>query len=164
MMETILYVIRHAQSSQEKEKFSEYERPLTIEGLQQAKDIISQLLELKIEKIYSSPYKRALDTIKPFAMKTGLEINKVEDFREIKLQPVGKQFMKIKEKTFSDLNFKLPNCESGLECQERFYNKILSLLPEIKGKVIIPYSPTKRELIQAIGMTLSKSETKKGLI
>ena len=79
-MKTI-YLIRHGKASLDG---SERERGLTDEGVEHAKQIteILKKLEPKIEKVYSSPLRRAILTIEPFAKTANLEINVVEDLKE----------------------------------------------------------------------------------
>ena len=76
-----LFLIRHGKASLEG---TDRERGLTDEGIDHAKQISEILLtiEPKIQKIFSSPLRRAILTIEPFSMATNLEIKIVEDLHE----------------------------------------------------------------------------------
>lgn len=53
-----------------------FDTPLTPIGLERAEQIIApQLQQLNIKTIYSSPFVRTLQTIRPFCEKTNLKIN-----------------------------------------------------------------------------------------
>ena len=79
-MKTI-YLIRHGKASLDG---SDRERGLTDEGIEQAKQITEILKELepKIEKVYSSPLKRAILTIEPIAKYLETEIKIIENLKE----------------------------------------------------------------------------------
>ena len=81
---TTLYLLRHAESAY-CSKISENEWPLSKYGLEQSKLLITDLEKLSIDAIYSSPYKRAIQTVVPFTSKHKLEINIDNRLREKKL-------------------------------------------------------------------------------
>jgi len=72
-MKTV-YLIRHAEA--EGQPFT---ANLTKKGVKQAADLVAFFKNKPIDCIYSSPYKRSLDTIRPLAESRGLEIK--EDHR-----------------------------------------------------------------------------------
>ena len=79
-METNVYFVRHAQPD-----FSVKDdliRPLSAKGLEDAKKVTKILMDKNITSIYSSPFKRAIDTISDFANKSQIEIITVDDFCE----------------------------------------------------------------------------------
>lgn len=69
MEKKTLYVVRHA-----KAEGQEPAAKLTIEGQVQAIQLKEQLKELKVGKIISSPFLRAIQTIEPFANEKGIHI------------------------------------------------------------------------------------------
>jgi len=78
----VIYFIRHAQSIANKQRFlaSRLPVPLTEAGLEDSKSIARELRQLvKIEKIYSSPLLRALQTAEFFAQEFFVDIQ--EDLR-----------------------------------------------------------------------------------
>jgi broad specificity phosphatase PhoE len=66
-----IYILRHEDRTQDATMFS----PLTEEGLENSIKLIDDLEDLDINKIYSSPFIRTLQTIYPYANKNDLEIN-----------------------------------------------------------------------------------------
>jgi broad specificity phosphatase PhoE len=61
-----IYLVRHAQTRYDPAVADE-ERPLTSTGHEQAAALCDTLLGLGIEEIHSSPFRRCVDTIAPFA-------------------------------------------------------------------------------------------------
>ena len=84
-MKTIIYIIRHAKSiANENGLFggiTDYE--LSKEGLQQADNLAIRLKNYEIDNIYSSPLKRAIQTITPTSVMKNKKIIIVDDLREI---------------------------------------------------------------------------------
>jgi broad specificity phosphatase PhoE len=66
-----IYILRHEDSTMDSTMFS----PLTKDGLDHSIKIIKILKEEDIDKIYSSPFIRALQTIYPYAKKSNQIIN-----------------------------------------------------------------------------------------
>lgn len=84
-MKTIIYIIRHAKSiANENGLFggiTDYE--LSSEGLEQAEKLATRLKDYEFDNIYSSPLKRAIQTIKPTSIIKNKNINIVDNLREI---------------------------------------------------------------------------------
>lgn len=77
---TIIYFVRHAIPN-----FNNHDdltRELSAQGLEDRKLVTNFLWDKKIDVVLSSPYKRAVDTIKEFADAKGIKIEQIEDFRE----------------------------------------------------------------------------------
>lgn len=66
-----IYVLRHEDRTQDCSFFA----PLTLNGLNNAKKLISKLTDLKINLIFSSPFIRTLQTIYPYIKNTDQTIN-----------------------------------------------------------------------------------------
>ena len=130
-------LIRHAES-QPDPKLPESERPLSPPGHLQAEGLVRPLEEHGVEVLYSSPFRRAIDTIKPFARAAGLPISIKTSLRERKLtsgfHPGWKQLIR---KAWDDLEFKLPGGESGRECQARMRARVDSLAVQNPGRTIV---------------------------
>lgn len=124
----MIYLVRHTKSLFDP-NVPEQERILSSEGEKQAKDLIKKLEPLNIEKIYSSPARRAIDTIAPFAKTVGLEIELVPEFRECTMLPCRsfEEWKSFLKKSWEDFNFKPEGWESNLECQIRVCKKIKEL-------------------------------------
>ncbi|HDR5272065.1 MULTISPECIES: histidine phosphatase family protein [Bacillus cereus group] len=112
-----LILVRHCKAEGQEESAL-----LTQEGQQQAIDLMTHLLNLnfKIDKIISSPYERAVKTIKPFAEEVGLEIHTDERLSERRLSnaPIT-NWLDILKHTFDDIDFSVEGGESTREATER---------------------------------------------
>jgi 2,3-bisphosphoglycerate-dependent phosphoglycerate mutase len=128
-----LFLIRHGKASLDG---SDRERGLTDEGIEHAKQISDILLKIepKIQKIFSSPLRRAILTIEPFSQATNLEINVIEDLHEkITGDTEGRNLNEEKKKMWEDFDSKLPGGESSNEATQRALsglNMALNDLPE----------------------------------
>ena len=71
---TSIYFVRHAQPDYKFKNTSD--RPLTNEGLQDRLKAADVLEKIDISAIYSSPYKRAYDTVLPLAERLGLALTR----------------------------------------------------------------------------------------
>ncbi|MDX8046186.1 histidine phosphatase family protein [Gracilibacillus sp. S3-1-1] len=96
--------------------------PLSRQGLQQAHDLISKIeaLSFPIDRIITSPYLRAQETIKPFAISHQIAVEVDERLKERLLseEPID-DWMDILEESFLNLHFKLPGGESSNEAYKR---------------------------------------------
>ena len=103
-METILYLIRHAESTANEDGLfggiTDYN--LSINGFKQAEELAQKLKNEKIDCIYSSPLKRAIQTITPTAKLMNKKINIANDLREINLGEWENRFL-------SEINIEYPN-------------------------------------------------------
>ncbi len=145
-MKKTIYLVRHC-----KAEGQEAEAPLTRKGEEDARALVQILKNVEIDHILSSPYKRALDTIKPLAQKLKLEIQKVEALKERVLSevPMDDWLTKL-EQTFleKDLVFE------GGESSRAALSRILEIIKEIvknehmKNVVIVSHGNLLSLLIQ----------------
>ena len=82
-MITNIYFVRHAEPDYS--IHDDEERPLSNKGELDAQKVSDFFKDKCIEVVLSSPYKRALDTIKPLAENFGLRIETIYEFRERKV-------------------------------------------------------------------------------
>lgn len=76
---TVIYFVRHAHSHYTAD---EYNRPLSGKGFEE-RDRVTRLFENKnIHTIYSSPYKRAIQTVEGIAQEHKLQIKTIDSFKE----------------------------------------------------------------------------------
>ncbi|MFD1736308.1 histidine phosphatase family protein [Bacillus salitolerans] len=123
-MNKILYVIRHCKATGQEE-----EAVLTTEGVEQAKQLAEFLNEYPIKKIISSPYVRAVETIKPYAEKQGIPI--IEDPRlveRILSDPPLSNWLENLEASFDDENLSFEGGESSKEAMVRLQSLIQELV------------------------------------
>ena len=76
---TEVYVLRHATPAK---SMPNRTRPLTDLGQRQAEALAPYLSELGITVVYTSPFTRAINTVKPFCNANGIEAIEREDLRE----------------------------------------------------------------------------------
>jgi len=118
-----IYFVRHCSADGQHK-----DSPLTIEGTRQAQLLSIFLTEndIPIDRIISSPYLRAVESIKPYAEKHGIDIEVDERLHERVLsnEPVD-DWLEVLEHSFKDLNFNLPGGESANDTIERA-NQVLN--------------------------------------
>ena len=136
MMETNLYLIRHAQSHPSARlHYSEW--PLSPVGLNQAGTLCDLLEPLGMDVLFSSPFARCLQTVQPFASKVGTEIVVKEDLRErLVVKGLVDNFYEIWHQSWDDFNFALPGCESSFDAQLRFVEAVTDILAAYAHKTI----------------------------
>lgn len=74
---TTFILVRHAEKADDGTK----DPPLTEEGSIRANDLVRLLIETKIDAIYSTPYKRTQETVKPIAEAKGLSVLSYEPMK-----------------------------------------------------------------------------------
>ncbi|KAA1191023.1 histidine phosphatase family protein [Paenibacillus sp. B2(2019)] len=135
-MKTFIYMIRHAVSP-----FvlgDERERGLSDKGHEDAYRIKELLAEEEITHFVSSPYRRAIDTIKYLAEASDQEIELYEELREraiasVEIEISEQEFLQGIRASFTDLQYKMPNGESTQEAQERAIPIMKQLIQQNKG-------------------------------
>jgi 2,3-bisphosphoglycerate-dependent phosphoglycerate mutase len=91
------------------------ERALTSEGRRASERLAEQLSDYPISAIYSSPYRRARETVEPMAAALGVDVRIVEDLRERRLaiSPLtDDEFLDAVTKAREDPDYALPGGES----------------------------------------------------
>ncbi|MCL1843796.1 MAG: histidine phosphatase family protein [Defluviitaleaceae bacterium] len=133
---TIIYFVRHAEP--DFNVHDDYSRPLTAKGEKDCALVTGFLREKDIFAVLSSPFKRAKDTVAPFAKSVGLSIREIEDFRERKVADEWiRPFREFTEKQWADFSYKLPGGESLSEVQGRNIAALEQVLHEYRGKSIV---------------------------
>lgn len=127
-MKTNIYFIRHADVDYTKSKDRNWE--LSEKGLEDRKLVTQYLSDKKIDFVYSSPLKRAFDTVKEFADQNKLEIEIVDEFIERKLSNHWiEDFEQFSKYQWASFTYKIGEGESLAQTQERnitALNKILA--------------------------------------
>lgn len=133
-MITVVYFIRHAEPD-----FSvrdDMTRPLTDKGIKDARKVSQALIDRGISVVYSSPYKRSVDTIRHFAENNSLDINTIHNFRERGIGEWVDDFKAYSQKQWEDFNYKLVEGECLREVQDRNIAALLDILRMNIGKNI----------------------------
>jgi len=81
---TTIFLVRHAHSDYTPD---ERKRPLSASGKREAERVARVLEKERVDRIYSSPYVRAFETVEPLAKEKDVEIILEEDLRERLLAP-----------------------------------------------------------------------------
>ena len=147
-MKTTIYMIRHARSiANDTGMFggtTDYE--LSQEGLKQAQELSERLKEYEVDKIYSSPLKRAIQTITPTAKMKNTEIIINDGLREIDTGSWENHLRDDLRKMYPKENEYIDKTEhyTGMAGQEetvdvanRMYNALLEIAKENLNKKII---------------------------
>lgn len=104
---TTIYFVRHCQSDHS--VHDDRTRPLTPKGQGDSKLVTEFLRDKRICAVLSSPYQRAMDTVRDFADAYGFSIETVEDFRERK---VGNRwiedFIAFVKRHWEDVDYREP--------------------------------------------------------
>lgn len=114
-MHKVLYIIRHCQATGQ-----EPGAELSPEGRAQAEVLAHFLAESKIERIVSSPFLRALQSIEPLAHSLGLKIEKDNRLIERILGDTSSShWLTCLRATFTDFDLSFPGGESSRAAQTR---------------------------------------------
>lgn len=114
-MDKILYLVRHCQATGQAA-----DARLTFEGIAQADTLAEFLLEVGVSQIVSSPFARALNSIKPLAIRLNIEIKLDERLIEAALSTKDDAdwLDKLRE-TFSDFELSFEGGESSQVATDR---------------------------------------------
>ncbi|MEN1935279.1 histidine phosphatase family protein [Paenibacillus sp. 102] len=132
---THIYFVRHAHSTYTPE---ESERPLSEKGWNDAQTVTDLLRGEKIDVVISSPYKRAVQTVKGVADQFELPIHIEENLRErlLSKEPVV-DFEEAITKVWENPIFFFDDGESNNSAQQRGIACIKKMLKDYEGKNIV---------------------------
>jgi 2,3-bisphosphoglycerate-dependent phosphoglycerate mutase len=131
-----IYLVRHAQSRYDPAVDDEH-RELTLIGHRQAAQLGGVLLGLDIEEVHSSPYRRCVDTITPFARRAALDLNHVEGLRERTFtRDRIDDWDGIWKKVWMDFDFAFPDGESSRQAQARMHAATLQLATTSRAQTL----------------------------
>lgn len=143
---TLIYLVRHAQCTGNVEKrltgYHDYE--LTEEGKIQAQNLAKYLENVQFDCIFTSPFKRTIDTVEPIAKKQGLKIETYRDLSEMNFglydgytwEEVDKLDKKILHNDKKEI-MGIPKQEKTIHVQERMAQIIKNLVKENCNKTIL---------------------------
>lgn len=133
---TTIYLIRHARPNVA--NHDDRTRELSREGLRDRMALVRYFADRPLDAVLSSPYRRAVETVRPLAAAHGLTIETVWDFRE--REGGGDGWMEDYEgfcrKQWSDFHYKLPGGESLAEVQRRTMAALEKTLREHEGQTV----------------------------
>lgn len=133
---TKIFYVRHAQPNYN--NHNDVLRELTPKGMQDRLLVTKFLEGRKIDAVLSSPYKRAIETIKDFADRYGFAIELAEDFRERKVDSGWiDDFTAFSKRQWSDFTYKLPGGENLHDVQVRNIRALQYVLKKYPGKNVV---------------------------
>ena len=133
---TRVYFVRHAEPNYN--NHDDYARELSAKGLDDRKLVTSFLEEKSIDVVFSSPFKRAVETVKDFADIYGYDVKIKEEFRERKVDNFWiDNFHEFSKKQWEDFNYKLSDGESLRQVQERNIAALKEVVREYQDKGIV---------------------------
>jgi 2,3-bisphosphoglycerate-dependent phosphoglycerate mutase len=129
-----IYFVRHAHA----EWTPDEERPLSAKGSEDAKRVADELHGYPISSIYSSPARRALQTISPLAERIGIPIEIEPDLRERNLgEGVFDDFFQAVRITWRNPTFAHPGGESSADAQKRGIAVVMRLQAKHPDQAIV---------------------------
>lgn len=140
MSATTIYLVRHAASAPSA-LVPESDWPLSDAGNRQAQALVPQLAQLAIDQVITSPYRRAVATIEPFARTANLPITTEIDLRERKLtESTDDDWLALLKRVWDNPTHAEPNCESNVDCQTRVVACLTRLARAHPGRTIVAAS------------------------
>ena len=156
MVDTIIYLIRHAETidengirnTNEDSQMINEKEILSVQGEEQAKRLSKEVELNNIDVIWSSSYTRAKATAKYIANNNGLSINLNSNLSERKLGNLKElgEFMKDKntrdpsQEQLLDRKFKTSDGESAEDTRQRMTKFFNGILKKYEGKKIVVVS------------------------
>ncbi len=133
---TTVYFVRHAQPNYE--NHVDALRELTPKGQADTALVTGFLRDKNVKLVLSSPYRRAVDTVLPFAREQGLAVKLIDGFRERKVgEGWIENFDEFARRQWEDFSYKLPGGECLAEVQQRNMQALTKILRECPDKDVI---------------------------
>ena len=132
---TTIYFVRHAHSTYTPDEFA---RSLSEKGMHDVAEITNLLIDEGIDIVTSSPYKRAVQTVKGIADYLGQDVVVSDDLRERTLtSEPAKDFTSAMETVWKNPAFAWEGGESNDQAQSRGVEALISLLRTYEGKKVV---------------------------
>lgn len=132
---TKIYFVRHSKVDYIEDDLT---RPLSKEGKELLFEMEQYFEKLHIDNILSSPYHRAINTVKGIANSKSLEIELIDNFRERKVSDrFIEDFNSFAINQWNDFDYKLENGESHNDVKKRGIESLYRILGKYKDKSII---------------------------
>lgn len=133
---TTVYFIRHAEPNYN--NHDDMSRELSAKGMKDRQLVTKFLADKGVCVVLSSPYIRAVDTVKDFADSRNLEVILENDFRERKVDSGWiEDFTAFSRAQWADFSYKLSDGECLGEVQKRNIEALERAVKEYENKVIV---------------------------
>ncbi|MBU9710722.1 histidine phosphatase family protein [Evansella tamaricis] len=133
-----IYIIRHCEAIGQSS-----DSPLTERGLTQANELSDFLsdIKVKVDRVISSPYLRAVQTIKPFAENKNIELEMDSRLTErILSSTFFSDWMDKLEATFNDMDLKYEGGESSNEAMNRMVEVVNDIVAsDFESTIIVAH-------------------------
>ncbi|MEY2373304.1 histidine phosphatase family protein [Lysinibacillus capsici] len=133
---TEIYFVRHAHAHYSED---EYHRPLSNQGQRDAERVTNLLKHHRIDAVYASPYRRAIQTVEGIAQARHLPIQTIDALKERQLA-TGKleDFHAAVQRVWHEPNFAWAGGESNQQAMTRAIPSLQCiLLTHLKESVVI---------------------------
>ncbi|MBQ8556083.1 MAG: histidine phosphatase family protein [Clostridia bacterium] len=132
---THIYFVRHAEPNYR--NHDDMSRELSPRGLEDRKLVTAFLMDKGVTAVLSSPYRRAVDTVRDFADTVRLPIVHITDFRERRVDDCWiDDFDAFARRQWADFDYHLSGGESLREVQERNVAALQRVLREYDGQSV----------------------------
>lgn len=138
-MSTIIYLVRNAQTLP-KSDVEAADWLLSTTGEEQAEKLATPLMNYGIDVVYTSPFVRARQTVRPFLAQSALEeviAPSLTDQKTAETTLAPAEFQAVVQKMWADENFSEQNCESNAACQKRICDFMQQILDEQGEKTVL---------------------------
>lgn len=131
-----VYFVRHAQPNFD--NHDDLTRELSPKGLRDAVRVTEFFADIRIDAVYSSPFRRAVDTVRGVAQARGLDIGLIDDLRERRVDGGWiEDFDSFARRQWSDFDYRLPGGESLGQVQRRSVAALERLTADNPGRNIV---------------------------
>ncbi|XUX06054.1 histidine phosphatase family protein [Sporosarcina sp. UB5] len=128
-----IYIVRHCEAEGQSS-----DAQLTEQGFKQALQLSSFFSNIKVDRIISSPYERAIQSIHPLAEQLNIEIEIDGKLTERVLSTITISDWKDKLRTtFEDVELKFEGGESSQEAKERIVAVVEEVFNDVSKNTII---------------------------
>lgn len=136
--QTTIYLVRHAESAPSPD-VPEPDWPLSARGAAQAAALVAALRAVDARAIYSSPYRRAMQTVAPLAAELGMAVSAVDALRERSLGGMfpDADLPAMFARCWADVEFAPPGGESNAACARRVAGAMAALAERHPGEAIV---------------------------
>jgi len=135
---TTVYFIRHCMS--DVSECDTMKRPLTERGMADRLSVTRFLVDKHISAVFSSPYKRATDSISDFTSKAGLKIQIIDEFRERECDSdwdKKNDFYTLFQRQWANFDYTISDGESLRTVQNRNIQALSNILNQNIGENIV---------------------------
>lgn len=133
---TQIYFVRHAEPNYT--NHDDMTRELSPKGLEDRLLVTDFLRDKGVTAVLSSPYRRAVDTVRPFADEAGLPVILISDFRERRITDAWiDDFNAFARMQWADFSYSLPGGESLRQVQRRCVDALKRVLLDYDGQCVV---------------------------